>query len=75
MTLILMGIEGSSGISWLVYLVGGICLGALGGDFNVTIFPNERSGEARLCLAMVEFFDFISEQGLMDLSIYQREAS
>jgi hypothetical protein len=47
----------------------------IGGDFNVTIFPNERSGEARLCLAMVEFFDFISEQGLMDLSIYQREAS
>jgi hypothetical protein len=39
----------------------------LGRDFNVTRFPFERSGEARFCLAMMDFSDFISELGLMDL--------
>lgn len=46
---------------WLVYSVGGTCL--VGGDFNVTCFPSEKLGEARLSLAMLEFFDFIFEQG------------
>ena len=38
------------------------------GDFNVTRFPSERSGSARLDHAM-EFSDFISELGLMDLPL------
>lgn len=33
----------------------------IGGDFNVTWFPSERSGETRLCPDMVEFSDFIFE--------------
>jgi hypothetical protein len=41
----------------------------IGGDFNVTRFPNGRSGEARFCPAMMEFSDFVSEQGLMDLPL------
>jgi hypothetical protein len=39
----------------------------IGGDFNVTRFPSERFGGTRLDSAMMEFSDFISEQGLMDL--------
>jgi len=31
----------------------------IGDNFNVIRFSSERSGEARLCSAMVEFFDFI----------------
>jgi hypothetical protein len=41
----------------------------IGGDFNVTRFPNERSGVARFCPAMMEFSDFVSEQELMDLPL------
>ncbi|XP_059429183.1 uncharacterized protein LOC132162996 [Corylus avellana] len=41
----------------------------IGGDFNVTRFPSERSGGARLDSAMMGFSDFISEQGLMDLPL------
>jgi hypothetical protein len=41
----------------------------IGGDFNVTCFPIERSGEGRLCSAMTDFFDFIANQGLMDLPL------
>jgi hypothetical protein len=41
----------------------------IGGDFNVTHFPCERSGVAHLSLAMTKFSDFISEQGLMDLPL------
>lgn len=39
----------------------------IGGDFKVTQFPSERSGEARLCPTMVEFPNFIFYQGIMDL--------
>jgi hypothetical protein len=35
----------------------------VGSDFNVTGFPSERLEEARLSLAMLEFFDFIFVQG------------
>jgi hypothetical protein len=45
------------------------CIG-FGGDFNV--FPSEQWGEARLCQAMVEFSDFIFDQGLMDLPLMGR---
>jgi hypothetical protein len=38
----------------------------IGGNFNVIRFPRERSGEAHLCPAMVEFSDFNFDQGLMD---------
>jgi hypothetical protein len=41
----------------------------IGGDFNVTRFPSERSSEAHLCSAMTDFFDFIADQGLMDLPL------
>jgi hypothetical protein len=41
----------------------------IGGDFNVTRFPAERSRDVRLNTAMMEFSDFISEQGLMDLPL------
>ena len=38
------------------------------GDFNVTRFPSERSGAA--ChLAMVDFSNFLHEQGLLDLPL------
>jgi hypothetical protein len=40
----------------------------IGGDFNVTRFSSERSGAA--CrLDMVEFSDFLHEQGLLDLPL------
>jgi hypothetical protein len=39
------------------------------GDFNVTRFPSERSGEACLCSIMTDFSDFISYQDLMDLPL------
>jgi hypothetical protein len=41
----------------------------IGGDFNVTRYPDERSGEARFCPAMLEFLDFISDHHLMDLPL------
>jgi hypothetical protein len=44
----------------------------IGGAFNVTRFPCERSVEARLCPTMVEFFDFIFDQGLMDIFLVSR---
>lgn len=37
------------------------------GDFNVTRFPSERSGEARFCPAMMEFENFIFYKELMDI--------
>jgi len=41
----------------------------IGGDFNVTRFPAERSRDVRLNVAMMEFSDFIFKHGLMDLSL------
>jgi hypothetical protein len=39
----------------------------IGGDFNLSRFPSERSGEACLCPTMVQFSDLIFYSGLMDL--------
>jgi len=39
----------------------------IGGDFNVTRFPNERFGEARLSSVMTDFSYFSFDHGLMDL--------
>jgi endonuclease/exonuclease/phosphatase family metal-dependent hydrolase len=39
------------------------------GDFNVTQFPSERSGDVCLCSATRDLFDFIFDQGLMDLPL------
>jgi hypothetical protein len=39
------------------------------GDFNVTLFHSERSGDARRRSAVIAFDEFIAEQGLMDLSL------
>jgi hypothetical protein len=43
----------------------------IGGDFNVTHFPNERVGASRLTSAMLELLDYISEQGLMDTPLFR----
>jgi hypothetical protein len=55
--------------NWPACLVGRICCDALGGDFNVTHFLSERSGEARLSPTMMQLSDFIFEQCLMDLPL------
>jgi hypothetical protein len=34
-------------------------LWCIGADFNVALFPNERSGESCFCHAMVEFSNLI----------------
>jgi hypothetical protein len=39
------------------------------GDYNVTRFPSERLCKACLCPAIVEFYDFSFDQGLMDLPL------
>jgi len=39
----------------------------IGGNFNVTRFPAKRLRDVRLNATMMEFSDFIFEQGLMDL--------
>jgi hypothetical protein len=47
----------------------------IGGDFNVTRFPCEKLGEARLCPAMMEFRDFMLEHNFMDLPLTRRPFS
>jgi exonuclease III len=39
------------------------------GDFNVTLYHSERSGGARRRRAVVDFANFIAEQGLMNLPL------
>ena len=39
----------------------------MGGDFNVVRFPSECSGSTSFTTAMLEFCNFISEQGLIDI--------
>jgi hypothetical protein len=41
----------------------------IGGDFNVTRFSSERSGDIHLCSAMIEFSGFIANQSLLDLPL------
>ena len=41
----------------------------IGGDFNVTRFPSERSRNVRQSSAMSDFSDFISSHGLMDFPL------
>jgi endonuclease/exonuclease/phosphatase family metal-dependent hydrolase len=41
----------------------------IGGDFNVTLFHNERSGGARRRREVADFADFTAEMGLMDLPL------
>jgi hypothetical protein len=41
----------------------------IGGDFNVTLFHNERSGGVRRRRAVAAFADFTAEMGLMDLPL------
>jgi len=57
MALIPIGIKGFFGMKLL------IC------SFTVARFPSERSGEACLFQAMMEFFDFSLDHGLMDLPL------
>jgi hypothetical protein len=37
------------------------------GDFNVIQYPCERSGDVQQSPAMLEFLEFIFDQGLMDI--------
>jgi hypothetical protein len=39
------------------------------GDFTATRFPSERSRVVRFSLAIMQFSDFISEKGLMNLPL------
>jgi exonuclease III len=41
----------------------------IGGDFNIVRFPREKFGMASFNYAMHEFFDFISDCGLMDIPL------
>ena len=41
----------------------------IGGDFNIVRFPSERSSDLNYSAAMMEFSDFISEQGLVDIPL------
>jgi hypothetical protein len=40
-----------------------------GGDFNIVRSPSERGGETRSSQAMVEFYEFICEQGPIDIPL------
>jgi exonuclease III len=41
----------------------------IGGDFNVTLYHNERCSSARRRWAVADFADFIAEQGLLNLPL------
>ena len=41
----------------------------MGGDFNVVRFPFKLSGSTSFTVAMREFSNFISEQGLIDIPL------
>jgi exonuclease III len=41
----------------------------IGGDFNIVRFPSERSCGSNYSTAMMEFSDFIAEQGLIDIPL------
>jgi exonuclease III len=41
----------------------------IGGDFNIVRFPSERSSDSNYSTAMMEFSDFIAEQGLVDIPL------
>jgi hypothetical protein len=52
-------IDISCEMNWLVYQALGTCLGVLGAIFNITRFPSERFDERRINSAMRDFSDFI----------------
>jgi hypothetical protein len=41
----------------------------IGGDFNIVRFPSERPSELNYSTAMMEFSDFIADQGLVDIPL------
>jgi hypothetical protein len=61
-------VKGLFGRSWLDFLIGGICLS---GSRATSMSPLSlrKTREACFCPAMMEFSDFISELGLMDLPL------
>lgn len=54
----LVGIQSWWNLTWCI-----------GGDFNVTCFPSERSRGGGCRSAMLEFLNFIPDLGLMDLEL------
>jgi hypothetical protein len=43
----------------------------IGGDFHIVRFPSERSNDSNYSTAMMEFSDFIAEQGLVDIPLVE----
>ncbi|RVX02242.1 hypothetical protein CK203_028314 [Vitis vinifera] len=41
----------------------------IGGDFNITLFSRERSGQRRISLAMRNFAEIVDDLGLVDLPL------
>ena len=41
----------------------------IGGDFNITLFPRERSSQRRMNSAMRKFAEIVDDLGLMDLPL------
>lgn len=66
--LILKGIEGFFRINCLFCSIVNLPW-CIGGDFNITRLPSERSRGGHLYPSMVDFSYFIFDQGLMDLPL------
>ncbi|RVX19182.1 Transposon TX1 uncharacterized 149 kDa protein [Vitis vinifera] len=45
----------------------------LGGDFNITLFPRERSSQRRISSAMRKFVEIVDDLGLVDLPLHGGE--
>ena len=47
----------------------------LGGDFNITLFPRERSSQRIISSAMRKFAEIVNDLGLVDLPLQGGECS
>ena len=47
----------------------------LGGDFNITLFPRERSSQRIISSAMRKFAEIVNDLGLVDLPLQERECT
>jgi hypothetical protein len=55
------------GVGWFDECVGGSMV--YRGDFNIVRFPSEQSSDLNYSTTMMEFLDFIVEQGLVDIPL------